>query len=324
MAQINKISYYLPSNNVAGFEPDNNVDEATKYALKRSVVSIDEVGSDLAFKAANILFNEYPNREKESIDFLLYSTQGLDYFSPTTSSVLHHRLGLSENCGILDLPFGCAGFVYGLSVANALIHAGNATTVLFLLGEIPSKAIHEDDVDFKLLFSDAGVACLIESDEDQRIKKFVFGTDGNGFKNLNILRGGTRAPLDSDWIKTNPTLPHGRLAMNGLEILRFSLDKVPKLVNDILMKNAMQFAEIDYFVFHHSSEVILTSLQRKCAIPKEKFINYFTEVGNSASCSIPIALEKANEEGKFIPGNKIMLLGFGTGYAWAGTIIIWS
>lgn len=313
-AKIRKISYHLPG-------PPLSIDSNSN---NRYYASQDEIGSDLAFKAAIKLFNEYPEIDKREIDFLLFTTQGLDYFSPSSASILHYRIGLNESCGVLDIPLGCAGFVYGLSMAHALISSGSASKVLFLLGEIPSKAIHEDDTELKALFGDAGVACLVESSSFNSIQKFVFGTDGKGFDDLNILRGGTRYPIDASWLKDNEALPHGRLAMNGLEILRFSLDKIPKLLQATLLKNDCDFSEINHFVFHHASLIIIKSLQRKCAIPADRLIEYFDEVGNTISCSIPIALKKADEQGKLKSGDKIMLLGFGTGYAWAGTIIVWS
>lgn len=318
-AQIRKISYYLPKKKLSNESDSNNIKGTNRY-----YASQDEIGSDLAFKAVLKLFNEYHEIDKNEIDFLLYTSQGLDYFSPSSASILHQRIGLNESCGVLDIPVGCAGFVYGLSMAQALISSGNASSILFLLGEIPSKAIHEDDHDLKMIFGDAGVACLVESSPFNSIHKFVFGTDGKGFDDLNILRGGTRYPIDASWLNDNEALPHGRLAMNGLEILRFSLDKIPKLLQATLLKNDCAFSEINHFVFHHASLIIIKSLLRKCAIPSQRLIEYFDEVGNTVSCSIPIALKRAEEDGKLKPGDKIMLLGFGTGYVWAGTIIVWS
>ena len=313
-SKIIKISYYFPESKLSNESKSNN----------RYNASSDEIGSDLAYKAVLKLFNEYPEIDKREIDFLLFTTQGLDYFSPSSASILHHRIGLNESCGVLDIPLGCAGFVFGLSMAQALISSGSASKVLFLLGEIPSKAIHEDDTELKALFGDAGVACLVEASSLNSIHKFVFGTDGKGFDDLNILRGGTRYPIDASWLKDNETLPHGRLAMNGLEILRFSLDKIPKLLQATLLKNECDFSEINHFIFHHASLIIIKSLQRKCVIPADRLIEYFDEVGNTVSCSIPIALKRAEEDGKLKLGDKIMLLGFGTGYAWAGTIIVWE
>ena len=109
--------------------------------------------------------------------------------------------------------------------------------------------------------------------------------------------------------------------MNGLEIVRFSLQKVPALLEQVLLKNNVEFEEIDLFIFHQASDFILRSLQRKCKIPSEKFYTYFEEIGNTVSCSIPIAMRQAELEGKLKRGYKVLIAGFGVGYSWGGTVI---
>jgi 3-oxoacyl-[acyl-carrier-protein] synthase-3 len=140
-----------------------------------------------------------------------------------------------------------------------------------------------------------------------------------------VERGSTRSPIDIDYINEHVEEPgnlaHGRMNMNGLEITRFSLAKVPDLLNKILQKNNILFDEIDLFVFHQASSIILNALKRKCKIPDSKFYVFLEEVGNTVSCSIPIALYHAELEGKLIRGNRVMLLGFGVGYSWGGTIL---
>lgn len=332
--EITNISYYLPPNSLSNqdlsslFE-DKSEDEILQLfgVKKRSIRNPGQIGSDLAFEAAEKLFQENKSIIKTSIDFLIFCTEGLDYKAPTSSSVLHYRLGLSENCGCIDLPMGCSGFVYGLSIADAMIQSGNATNVLFLVADIPSSVIHSTDFEMRCIFGDAGVAILISSCTEKKIGKFIFGNDGSGAKNLIVERGTTRSPIDQEWLelyKDEPEhLSHGRMQMNGLEIARFSLQRVPSLLENTLKKNNITFEDVDLFIFHQASKFILNALQRKCKIPLEKFYTYYEEIGNTVSCSIPIALKHAELDGKLKKGNKVMLLGFGVGYSWGGTIITW-
>jgi 3-oxoacyl-[acyl-carrier-protein] synthase-3 len=277
-----------------------------------------QTGSDLSYLAATNLFSDFPDFDKNKIDFLIFCTEGLDYKAPTSSSVLHHRLGLNQNCGCIDMPMGCAGYVYGLSLANAMIVSGNASNVLLLVSDIPTSVIHSQDFDLRCIFGDAGAATLVQATEQNGIGKFVFGNDGEGAKNLIVEQGSTRAPIDLEWIEKykdeQEYLAHGKMEMNGLEIARFSLQRVPTLLDETLQKNNLLFEEIDLFVFHQASKFILSALQRKCKIPKEKFYEYYENVGNTVSCSIPIALKNAQLEGKLKKGDKVMLLGFGVGY----------
>ena len=316
-AKIRKISYYLPGPPLS-IESDNN---------NRYYASQDEIGSDLAFKATLKLFNDYPEIDKREIDFLIVSTLVLDYNSPTTASVLHHKLGLSSTCGTIDLPQGCSGFLYSLSVAEAMISAGNARNVLILLGEVPTKAIHSEDIVLRSIFGDAGAAIVVSENNTKAIGKFTFATFGNGFDFLKVERGGGRNPIDEAWINKYSDqvnqLSFGRIEMNGLEVLRFALKEIPGFLEQTLVKNGLTISEIDFFIFHQASALILKSLQRKCNIPEHKFISNFEEVGNTVSCSIPIALEKAAALGTFKKGDKIVLLGFGIGFSCIGTVIEW-
>lgn len=316
-AKIRKISHYLPGLPVSIENNSNNCYHASK----------DEIGSDLAFKAVLKLFNEYPEIDKREIDFLIVSTLVLDYNSPTTASVLHHKLGLSSTCGTIDLPQGCSGFLYSLSVADAMISSGNARNVLILLGEVPSKAIHSEDIVLRSIFGDAGAAIVVSENNTKAIGKFTFATFGNGFDFLKVERGGGRHPIDEAWINKYSDqvnqLSFGRIEMNGLEVLRFALKEIPGFLEQTLVNNGLTISEIDFFIFHQASEMILKSLQRKCNIPEHKFISNFEEVGNTVSCSIPIALETAAALGTFKKGDKIVLLGFGIGFSCIGTVIEW-
>ena len=316
-AKIRKISHYLPGPPLS-IESDNN---------NRYYASQDEIGSDLAFKAVLKLFNEFTEIDKCEIDFLIVSTLVLDYNSPTTASVLHHKLGLSSTCGTIDLPQGCSGFLYSLSVAEAMISTGNARNVLILLGEVPTKAIHSEDIVLRSIFGDAGAAIVVSENNAKSIGKFTFATFGDGFNFLKVERGGGRNPIDEAWIKKysdqENQLSFGRIEMNGLEVLRFALKEIPGFLEQTLVKNGLTLSEIDFFIFHQASAMILKSLQRKCNIPEHKFISNFEDVGNTVSCSIPIALKKAASLGSLKKGDKIVLLGFGIGFSCIGTVIEW-
>lgn len=333
-ASILHISYFLPPLSFDNFDIAKSYPDKTAQELfdisgvhKRHIASEGVLGSDLALSAVTSLVLENPDFSLNSIDFLILSTLVLDYNSPTTASVLHQKLGLKPNCGAMDLPQGCTGFLYSLSIASAMISAGNAKNVLILLGEIPTKAIHSDDLALRSIFGDAGAALVVSENKTSKIGKFVFGTFGEGFDFLKVEVGGGRNPINSEWIKKYAdqelNLPYGRIEMNGFEVLRFALKEIPALLDRTLLKNNISISEIDYFVFHQASAMILRSLQRKCEIPEEKFVSYFVDTGNTVSCSIPIALKKGDDDGRFKKGDKIALLAFGIGFSCIGTVIEW-
>lgn len=327
---ISKIEYYLPQSILLTeelaheFNKDSQAIYKNTGIHKRHVRSANQIGSDLGYEAAKKLFKKNPEFAHK-IDFVIFCTEGLDYKAPTTSSILHYKLGLKQECGCIDMPMGCAGYIYGLSFADSIIKSGNATSVLFIAADIPTSVIHSQDFEMRALFGDAGTATIIEKSSTSKFGKFIFGNDGSGAKNLIVERGSTRSPIDIDYLKNYAEEPqnlaHGRMSMNGLEVTRFALDRVPLLLNQILVKNNTLFDEIDLFVFHQASLIILNSLKRKCKIPESKFFIFLEEVGNTVSCSIPIALLNAEEQNRLKRGDKVMLIGFGVGYSWGGTIL---
>ncbi|MFM8241514.1 MAG: 3-oxoacyl-ACP synthase III family protein [Crocinitomicaceae bacterium] len=328
--ELSHIEYFLPeielTNSHLAKRFNKSEDEIYKSTgvRARRIRSESQIGSDLGFHAAERLLSNFPELKKK-IDLLIFCTEGLDYKAPTTSSTLHFKLGLEQNCACIDMPMGCAGFVYGLSLAKSFLLSEDATCVLFITADIPSAGIHSDDYEMRSIFGDAGVASIIQKSKSGKIGRFIFGTDGAGAANLIVRKGATRNPIDQEWLekfKDQPgRLSFGRIEMNGLEIARFSLQKVPTLLDNVLHKNELSFEQIDLFIFHQASDFILKALKRKCKIPDDKFYTYFENIGNTVSCSIPIALYHAEQEGKLKRGDKVMLLGFGVGYSWAGTII---
>jgi 3-oxoacyl-[acyl-carrier-protein] synthase-3 len=289
-----------------------------RYSVGNNLVS-----SDFATTCANIFFQNYLIN-KEEIDFLIFCTECPDYLGPATSCIVQNKLGLSTQIGTFDLAFGCSGYTYGLSMAKALVESGMANNVLFVTADIPTTVLSKEDEQLHFLFSDASSTSLISSKNNgYKLGNFSFGTDGSGATKLMSRNSAFIEPRSLKWFaeSKNKDLSFGRMEMDGEDVFRFSLREVPLLVKQVLEKNNCAFDEIDLFVFHQASSIILKSLQRKLRIPDERFFCNLAEVGNTVSASIPIALEQAREKKIIKPGMKIMLLGFGIGYSWSGTII---
>lgn len=328
-ACIKAIAYALPAKVVTNDDLVQDFPEWTaekvvdKLGVKqRHVVSETETAADLATQAAENLFKENPNIQRDAIDFVLLCTQSPDYFLPTSACIIQHRLGLPTNIGALDFNLGCSGFVYGLSLAKGLVLGGIAKNVLLLTSETYNKHLHPKDKSNRTIFGDAAAACLVSTTGWAEIGNFSLGTDGSGAENLMVKTGGMRYKEKANDLtfdeNDNPT-SSDYLYMNGSEILSFTLEAVPLLVADTLQKNSMQQADIDLFVFHQANKYILNFLRKKIKIEEEKFYYYIEKVGNTVSSTIPIALYEAKKENK-LTGN-ILLAGFGIGYSWGGVIL---
>jgi 3-oxoacyl-[acyl-carrier-protein] synthase III len=320
--KITNIKIYLPERVLDNEELSNtfktiSADEIFKRTgiKKRYVSGIDEIASDMAVSACDALFLD-SNINKSEIDFLIFCSEGFDFIAPATSCILQDRLKLSNNIGALDIPYGCSGFVYGLGIANSLLVSGMAKKILFITSDIPTKVISKDNFELRSLFSDIASANLIEKSEDET--HFIFGTDGSGYQNLIVDYSGFRNPSQN----TNSVdLINGEMRMNSTEIFRFAIKNVPKHVDELLLKYQLTTDDIDLFVFHQASYYLLEIIRRKIKVPKEKFFVNLESFGNSVSSSIPLALYDAEQKGLLKKGMKVMLVGFGIGYSWAGTII---
>jgi 3-oxoacyl-[acyl-carrier-protein] synthase-3 len=304
------------------------IEEKTGIA-ERWIAAEGECSSDLGVAAARKLFASGVCRPAD-IDYLLFCTQGPDYFLPTTACVMQQRLGIPTSAGALDFNLGCSGYVYGLGLAKALVETGQATNVLLVTAETYSKFIHPKDKSVRTLFGDAGAATLVRGVawNDEFIGPFVYGTDGCGAKNLIVPTGGMRqrvaaagdeATLDPD----GNLRSEANLYMNGPEIFAFTLRVVPKAVQELLARAGKGLGDIDLFVFHQANQYMLEHLRKKLKIPTDRFFVGMRHCGNTVSCTIPIALKQAADEGRLRPEHLVMLVGFGVGYSWGATLIRW-
>ena len=266
----------------------------------RHVVGESETALDLAEMAAKKLFGT-GGVGAEDVDFLLLCTQSPEYKLPSTACLLHERLGLRKEAGALAFDHGCSGFIYGLSLAKGLIAGGMAKEVLLVTAETYTKYISPEDKSTRTIFGDGAAATLITGEDVAKIGAFSFGTDGSGAEKL-IVRD-------------------RRLFMDGPEIFNFTLDIVPKTMEDVLAKNNLARDDMDFYVFHQANKFMLDTIRKVNGLPRDKFYVNLETTGNTVSSTIPIALKQLEDAGRLKAGMKVMLMGFGVGLSWGATII---
>jgi len=289
---------------------------------ERHIVKEDETALDLALETGKKILKNF---DKDKVNFLLFCTQSTEYYLPTGACILQDRLGLKTNIGALDYNLGCSGFVYGLAIAKSLINSNIAKNILLITSETYTKHIHPKDKSNRTIFGDAAAAVIIEKSEKEQIGEFVLGTDGSGYKNLIVPNGGLRNRYDinsqeidddSGNIRTN-----NNLYMNGPEIFNFTIKAVPKVVVETLTKNNITLDDLDYVIFHQANKYMNEYLRKKINIPKEKFYLNLLHTGNTVSATIPIAIKDCLDNNTIKKGDRVLLVGFGVGYSWGGTIV---
>ena len=330
-AAIQAISYYLPPGELTNEElharfPEWSVEKIARKTgiMSRRIAAPEVCSSDLGVESARRLF-EHHSVDPSTVDFLLFCTQSPDYFLPTTACLMQERLGIPTTAGALDFNLGCSGFVYGLSLARGLIESGDARNVLLITAETYSKFIHPKDKSVRTIFGDGAAAALIgPANDGAALGPFVFGTDGAGAPNLIVPTGGMRKPRTDAPVETADQDGNARdgdsLFMDGGEVFNFTLHRIPKLVEDVLKKAHLTADDVDLFVFHQANHYVLEALRKKMKLPAEKVYEFMSNCGNTVSATIPIALSEAFASGRVAHGTRVMLVGFGVGYSWAGCI----
>lgn len=302
-----KIAYALPEKIVANDDlariyPDWTAEKifAKTGIASRHVAGDGETALDLGERAARGLFSLH-GVTAEEIDFLLLCTQSAEYVLPSSACLLQNRLGIPSTVGALSFDHGCSGFIYGLSLAKGLIVGGMANRVLLVTAETYTKYIAPEDKSTRTIFGDGAAATLIDEEVAAKIGAFSFGTDGSGAEKL-IVR-------------------EGKLFMDGPEIFNFTLDVVPKTMDDVFARNNLTRGDIDLYVFHQANKFMLDTIRKVDGLPRDKFYVNLENTGNTVSSTIPIALKQLDEAGRLKAGMKVMLMGFGVGLSWGSTII---
>ncbi len=273
----------------------------------RRVAAPDENATVLAEAAARQLLERV---DPDSVEGLIHVTQSPESTLPTTACLLQERLGLPGTLLAFDLIQGCSGFVYGLSVATSLIANAHPARIMLICTDQYTRYISRHDRTSRPIFGDGAAACIVERQGPGTIGPFVFRTEGAGAPHLTL----TPNVGVSD-------VPGQVLFMDGPKVLAFTLRAVPKAVEELLGRADLTLDDIDLFVFHQASAVVLDRLRDELGVAPEKWFQQLDGVGNTVSATIPIALRQAREDGQLTSDMTVLLMGFGVGLSLAGCIV---
>lgn len=288
---------------------------------QRHVTPKDICASDLFLAAGEKLISEL-GWDKSDIKAVVVVCQTPDYIQPPTACILQDKLGLGQDCYATDVPHGCSGWVYGLSVLTALMQTGYIKKGLLFSGDTPTKCVSPEDKSTWPLFGDAGTCTAVEYTEEDTSIKFACCTDGSGRDGIQIHDGGYRYPFNEhtldmvdygDGIIRN----HNHLAMEGMTVFSFAISKAPKQINELIEYFKIDPEVIDYYVLHQANMYMDEKIRKKMKLPLEKVLYCIQEFGNTSSGSIPLSLvSRAREE---LTTKKMHLIGsgFGVGLSWA-------
>jgi 3-oxoacyl-[acyl-carrier-protein] synthase III len=314
--KIQSLEFYLPDRIIDNkyLHANSGIDIEfleNKIGIKTRHIALEkETTSDMATKAA-ILLAERNNLDLDKVDLLILCTQNPDYKLPTTACIVQNNLKLKTSCIAFDINLGCSGFIYSLAIAGSFLKTGLAKCGIIIMVDQYSKLIDYHDKNTASLFGDAATASLIVLCEDSEgVKDVNFGTDGSNADKLIAYNSG---------VALNPEKSKF-LYMDGREIFKFSVQVVPKSVNDILERNQLNVDDIKYFIFHQANKYMLNEIQKRIGISDQQMIIDLEEYGNTVSSTIPIAYKNLLTKGVLKNNDLLIFCGFGVGLSW-GTIL---
>jgi 3-oxoacyl-[acyl-carrier-protein] synthase-3 len=321
-ARITAIGSYVPERRLTNDDLEKMVDTNDEWIVKRTgirerrIAADDEFTSDIGYKAVQDLIARY-EKSVDDVDMIIVCTFTPDFKTPSAASLIQAKLGI-QNTGAIDLNAACAGFTYGLHMANGLISSGLHRKILVIGAETISKVTDYTDRTTCILFGDGAEAVLVEYDENEpSFVSFNLGSEGERANKLYCT--GLAEQMNGEELVNT-----GNLVQSGREVYKWAVNTVPAGMKAVLEKAAMKRNEIDWFVPHSANLRMIESICDKSGIPLEQTLYSLVQYGNTSSATIPLALDIGVREGKLKYGDNVLLYGFGGGLAHAGLILRWT
>ncbi|MDK1030689.1 MAG: beta-ketoacyl-ACP synthase III [Planctomycetia bacterium] len=291
---------------------------STRTGIKqRHVAENDVATSDLALEASRRALDD-AGIGPEELDLIILATITADHSLPATACIVQNKLG-ARPIGAFDISAACSGFIYALSVARGAMLGDSTRTVLVIGAETLTKITDYTDRASCVLFGDgAGAVVLRGSDEpDTGILYTTLYCDGAGADLMIVPAGGSRAPASHETIEKRMHY----MKIHGREVFRFAVKKMQELITECMDACSLTISDVRMVVPHQVNVRIIDAAISKLGFPREKIAVNIDRYGNTSSASIPIAFDEARRGGKLAEGDNVIMVAFGGGLTWAGSVI---
>jgi 3-oxoacyl-[acyl-carrier-protein] synthase III len=319
-AVVKGVGHYLPARVVENAEFAARIDTSDEWIKSRSGIerrhfaATGELTSDLATKAARAALTD-AGMDVAALDAIIVATSTPDLTFPSVATMVQAKLGMTRGFAF-DVQAVCAGFVYALTTANALIASGAATRILVIGAETFSRLMDWEDRATSVLFGDGAGALVLEAGAgtgdatDRGILATDLNSDGR-FQDLLYVDGGT---------STGTT---GHLRMQGKEVFRHAIEKLAETAHRALEKAGLGADDVDWIVPHQANLRIITGTAHKMGVPMDRVVVTVQDHGNTSAASIPLALSVGVARGQIKQGDLIVTEAIGGGLAWGSVVLRW-
>ena len=275
----------------------------------RHFAAPDVSSSDLAFEAAKKAL-EAAGLQASDIDLIIVATSTPDMVFPSVACILQHKLGIA-GCPAFDIQAVCSGFIYALTVADAIIKTGSATKALVIGAEVFSRILDFSDRTTCVLFGDGAGAVVLEASDTPGILASDLHADG---KHVGIL-------CVPGHVSGGQVLGDPLLKMDGQAVFKLAVGLLESTARATLAKANLTGADVDWMIPHQANIRIMQSTAKKLKMPFEKVIVTVDQHGNTSAASIPLALDVSVRSGKVKKGDTLLFEGVGGGFTWGAVLL---
>jgi 3-oxoacyl-[acyl-carrier-protein] synthase-3 len=307
---------YLPEQIVTNVEMAERVATSDEWIIERTGIrqrhfaGPHETATYMGAAAARRAL-EQAGMAPEDVGAIIVATSTPDQAFPATAVHIQAALGAKNAFGF-DLAAACSGFIYGLSVADAMIRAGQVKAVLVIGAEVYSRIMDFNDRTTCVLFGDGAGAALLRADESG---------SGAGLLSTHLHADGTLADILYVDGATGQRDKSGYLVMNGREVFRHAVTLLASAVNEALAANNLRPEDLDWLVPHQANRRIIEGVGRKLGLPAERVVVTVDQHANTSAASIPLALDQARRDGRIRPGQLVLLEALGGGLTWGAALL---
>lgn len=277
-------------------------------------VAVEEGTSHMAAEAARRALQDAGVRAEE-LDIILLATSSPDYCFPAGACEVQAEIG-AANAVAYDISAACSGFIFALNTVYGFMKSGIYKTGLVIGADCLSKLTDWSDRGTCVLFGDGAGAAVVRAEE-------------SGLVHMTMGSDGCKGPVLSCVARTTGNFVNGQtpelgyMYMDGQEVFKFAVKKVPECVNQVLEEAQLPISEVKYFVLHQANYRIVEAAAKRLKQPMEKFPMNMDRYGNTSGATIPTLLDDLNRAGKLEKGDRIVIAGFGAGLTWGAALIQW-
>ncbi|MCM1282924.1 MAG: ketoacyl-ACP synthase III [Muribaculaceae bacterium] len=287
----------------------------TRTGIVNRHIAVEETTTSLSVEAAKNALAA-ANVSASEIDLIIAATVSPDYIFPTLSCEVQAALQ-ATGATAFDIGAGCSGFLFAMGTADGYFRTGRYKKALIIGAETLSKMMDWSDRSTCVLFGDGAGAAVLSAEGDQ-LKAMTQGSDGAGGMALKC----DNRPVNNLYHQLGAKT-YSFTEMDGPAVYKFAVRTVPAAISRVLEESGTPVDDVKLFVLHQANRRIIEAVAKRLGQPMEKFPMNMQECGNISAASVPILLNQILAENRIMPGDKVVLAGFGAGLTWGACVLEW-